>query len=111
MRSFLFRNIPQVVLRNTPGFYPDALMPLQNSMKVPPLDTVIGSERPTVQLLDIRLENGRYSFYFSRLGREKSLEVIHSGIGHTLTMENYPRSSEWIIELRQRINSLISVKY
>ncbi|MBR7120050.1 MAG: DUF4091 domain-containing protein [Lentisphaeria bacterium] len=47
----------------------------------------------------------------SRIGREKSLEVIHSGIGHTLTMENYPRSSEWIIELRQRINSLISVKY
>lgn len=36
MRSFLFRNIPQVVLRNTPGFYPDALMPLQDSMKVSP---------------------------------------------------------------------------
>ncbi len=35
----------------------------------PPLDTAIGGERPTVQLVDITLENGVYSFDFSRLTR------------------------------------------
>ncbi len=35
----------------------------------PPLDTVIGGERATTQLVDITLENGKYTFDFSRLGR------------------------------------------
>lgn len=35
----------------------------------PPLDTEIGSERPTVQLVDVKLENGEYSFGFERLDR------------------------------------------
>ncbi len=35
----------------------------------PPLDTAIGGERPTVQLVDITLEDGVYSFDFSRLTR------------------------------------------
>lgn len=35
----------------------------------PPLDTAIGSERPTVQLVDVTLENGRYLFDFPKLKR------------------------------------------
>lgn len=35
----------------------------------PPLDTQIGGERTTVQLLDIWVENGRYRFGFDRLRR------------------------------------------
>lgn len=35
----------------------------------PPLDTEIGGERTTVQLLDIRVENGKYRFGFERLRR------------------------------------------
>lgn len=35
----------------------------------PPLDTQIGGERTTVQLLDIRVENGTYRFGFERLRR------------------------------------------
>lgn len=35
----------------------------------PPLDTAPGGERPTVQLLRIAFENGRYTFDFSRLER------------------------------------------
>jgi len=35
----------------------------------PPLDTQIGGERPTVQLVDVFLKNGAYSFGFSRLKR------------------------------------------
>lgn len=35
----------------------------------PPLDTQIGGERTTVQLLDIRVEDGRYRFGFERLRR------------------------------------------
>jgi hypothetical protein len=33
----------------------------------PPLDTEIGKERPTVQLVDINLNNGKYSFKFDKL--------------------------------------------
>lgn len=33
----------------------------------PPLDTEIGKERPTVQLVDISLNNGKYSFNFDKL--------------------------------------------
>lgn len=33
----------------------------------PPLDTEFGKERPTVQLIDINLENGKYSFHFDKL--------------------------------------------
>jgi hypothetical protein len=35
----------------------------------PPLDTVIGGERPTVQLVDVTRENGKYTFGFDKLRR------------------------------------------
>lgn len=35
----------------------------------PELDTYIGGERPTTQLVDITVTNGEYSFNFDRLGR------------------------------------------
>lgn len=35
----------------------------------PPLDTKVGHERPTVQLLDIKFENSEFSFDFTRLKR------------------------------------------
>lgn len=35
----------------------------------PPLDTVIGGERPTVQLVDVTRENSRYTFGFEKLER------------------------------------------
>ena len=35
----------------------------------PPLDTMVGGERPTCQLVEIFLNNGEYSFEFSKLDR------------------------------------------
>ncbi|MBQ1224090.1 MAG: DUF4091 domain-containing protein, partial [Oscillospiraceae bacterium] len=35
----------------------------------PPLDTYVGGERTTVQLIDVRLDNGEYSFNFDGLKR------------------------------------------
>ena len=35
----------------------------------PPLDTTVGGERPTVQLVDITLTKGKYSFNFDKLTR------------------------------------------
>ena len=35
----------------------------------PPLDTAVGKERPTVQLVDVSLEDGKYTFGFSKLHR------------------------------------------
>lgn len=35
----------------------------------PPLDTMVGGERPTCQLVEVFLNNGKYSFEFSKLDR------------------------------------------
>ncbi len=35
----------------------------------PPLDTVVGGERPTVQLVDVTVEDGAYTFGFEKLKR------------------------------------------
>ncbi|MBQ8356359.1 MAG: DUF4091 domain-containing protein [Clostridia bacterium] len=35
----------------------------------PPLDTEVGGERPTVQLVDIKVKNGKYAFGFAKLKR------------------------------------------
>ena len=35
----------------------------------PPLDTQVGGERPTIQLVDVSLKNGKYSFNFDKLDR------------------------------------------
>ena len=35
----------------------------------PPLDTEVGKERPTVQLVDVTVENGKYTFGFEKLTR------------------------------------------
>ena len=52
----------------------------------PPLDTVVGGERPTVQLVDVTRENGKYTFGFDKLRRwcemcqrvgVKELEINH----------------------------------
>ncbi len=47
----------------------------------PPLDTEVGKERPTVQLVDISLDNGKYSFNFDKL--TKWIDMAHRcGITH-----------------------------
>lgn len=35
----------------------------------PPLDTAVGKERPTVQLVDVTVQDGKYSFGFDKLHR------------------------------------------
>ena len=55
----------------------------------PPLDTEIGRERPTVQLVDITLENGCYTFDFSWLkqwiGMCKRQGIRYLEIAHLFT--------------------------
>ncbi len=55
----------------------------------PPLHTAVGSERPTVQLVDVRLDDGKYSFDFSKLDRyvglAKRLGIEHFEINHMFT--------------------------
>ncbi len=43
----------------------------------PPLDTKIGSERPTNQLIDVTLKDGKYSFSFEKLSRWIELCMSH----------------------------------
>ena len=42
---------------------------LLTPIHTPPLDTRVGTERPTVQLVDVYLENGEYRFGFDKLRR------------------------------------------
>ena len=42
---------------------------LLTPIHTPPLDTYVGGERTTVQLIDVRLDNGEYSFNFDGLKR------------------------------------------
>lgn len=55
----------------------------------PPLDTRVGSYRPTTQLVDIKLQNGVYSFGFDRLRRFvalcKDAGVTHYEVAHLFT--------------------------
>ncbi|MBR4889151.1 MAG: DUF4091 domain-containing protein [Clostridia bacterium] len=55
----------------------------------PPLDTKVGGERPTVQLLDITLNNGEYSFGFERFDRWVEMAhrcgITHFEIAHLFT--------------------------
>lgn len=42
----------------------------------PPLDTVVGGERPTNQLIDVTINNGQYSFGFTKL--KYWIDLCHS---------------------------------
>ena len=55
----------------------------------PPLDTEIGKERPTVQLVDVVLDNGKYSFNFDKLTKwieiSKKCGITHFELSHLFT--------------------------
>lgn len=55
----------------------------------PPLDTEIGKERPTVQLVDVTLNNGKYSFDFDKLTKwidmSKKCGITHFEMAHFFT--------------------------
>ena len=55
----------------------------------PPLDTQVGGERPTVQLLDITVENGAYRFGFEKLDRWVAMAhrcgITHFEMAHLFT--------------------------
>lgn len=55
----------------------------------PPLDTEIGGERPTVQLVDVLCENGNYTFNFDKLDRWIKMcdrnEIKYFEISHFFT--------------------------
>ena len=55
----------------------------------PPLDTAVGAERPTNQLVDVTVQDGQYSFGFSNLKRWIALcqkhGITHFEISHLFT--------------------------
>lgn len=55
----------------------------------PPLDTPVGGERPTVQLVDVIVEQGKYRFGFEKLARWTALTrkagITHLEIPHFFT--------------------------
>ena len=43
----------------------------------------------------------------SFIGREKTVEFIHADLDYQLSMTDYPRSAEWLLDLRERVNYAI----
>ncbi len=58
----IVENFAKVAVRN-------GINMLLTPVFTPPLDTYVGGERPTVQLVDVTLEDGKYSFGFEKLDR------------------------------------------
>lgn len=111
-------NLPEQELKFTQWFYCDCLMDyyrteafseehwriIENFMKTavrnginmiltpvftPALDTYVGGERPTVQLVDVKCCDGKYSFGFDKLGRwidiSKKCGIKYFEIAHFFT--------------------------
>ncbi len=55
----------------------------------PPLDTEVGKERPTVQLVDVNLSNGKYTFNFDKLSKwidvAQKCGITHFEMSHFYT--------------------------
>ncbi|MBO4391674.1 MAG: DUF4091 domain-containing protein, partial [Clostridia bacterium] len=45
-----------------------------------------------------------------KIGREKTLEIIDSGLKEKITFSLFPRSNGWLLELREKINRILSEK-
>ena len=73
----------------------------------PPLDTAIGGERPTVQLVDIKVKKGKYSFGFEKLKRFcemcRRIGVRDLEIAHLFT--------QWGAEHAPKIMATVDGKY
>ena len=69
----------------------------------PPLDTAVGKERPTVQLLDIDFDKGVFSFDFSRLGKWISLArkcgIKYFEIAHPFTQWGAEHAPKIIVKV------------
>ena len=79
-----------------------------------PLDTAVGTERPTVQLVDIEVRDGEYSFAYPRLDRYMSL-ALEKGmkyfeISHLFSQVGRPstRRRSWRPSSRTTVRANIS---
>ncbi|MBQ8742678.1 MAG: DUF4091 domain-containing protein [Clostridia bacterium] len=73
----------------------------------PPLDTPIGEERMTVQLVDVYLSNGKYSFDFSKL--EKYISIASkNGIKY---FEHSHLFTQWGAKHAPKIMACVDGKY
>lgn len=44
----------------------------------------------------------------SLIGREETVKLIHEGLWHKITLKQYPRSAEWLLDMRDRVNRRIA---
>ena len=73
----------------------------------PPLDTAIGGERPTVQLVDVQKENNLYSFNFNRLQRWIDL-CLATGVKYFEFSHLY---TQWGAKHAPKIMALVNGEY
>ncbi len=73
----------------------------------PPLDTEIGKERPTVQLVDIVVDNGKYTFNFDKL--TKWIEMAHRCNIEYFEMSHF--FTQWGAKSAPKIMALVNGEY
>lgn len=75
-----------------------------------PLDTAVGGERPTAQLLDIRRTGKKYSFDFTRLERYLELGrrhgITHFAMSHAFTQWGAEATPKIMVEVDGRMEQL-----
>lgn len=45
-----------------------------------------------------------------KIGRDAVIALIHEGLNYRISMENYPHSSEWLLQLREKVNRYLAAK-
>lgn len=73
----------------------------------PPLDTPVGDERMTVQLVDVTVTDGEYSFDFSKLSRFMDI-AMQNGIAY---FEHSHFFTQWGAEKAPKVMATVDGKY
>lgn len=73
----------------------------------PPLDTVIGGERPTVQLVDVEVKDGEYTFNYDKL--KKFVDMSHSN-GFTHFEISHP-FTQWGANCAPKVMATVDGEY
>jgi len=45
-----------------------------------------------------------------KIGRDAVVTLIHDGLDRRITMTDYPRSADWLLQLREKVNRYLAAK-
>ena len=45
-----------------------------------------------------------------KIGRDAVITLIHEGLNYRISMTDYPHSTEWLMQLREKVNRYLAAK-